>query len=151
MVLKQQVSFSIGRIDDFVDVLAVLFPFSSIYPMSVVIQLGECGFPSNTRPWGALDIWNVGAQHPCFCELPEQDQRQAGRSRWPGGETDSKALGQHLNIYPRSWRVTAWARANTTVKIMVSKTPPHDWKQMPGRGLTHHPESRKYHCWFYFL
>lgn len=100
-------------------------------------------FPFKNQALGSPGHLNESVQHPCFCELPEQDQRQAGRSRWPGGETDSKALGQHLNIYSRSWRVTAWARTNTTVKIMVAKTPPHDWKQMPGRDshTTQSPEN----------
>lgn len=65
-------------------------------------------FPFQNQALGSPGHLNESTQHPCFCELPEQDQRQAGRSRWPGGEMDSKALGQHLNIYSRSWRVTAW-------------------------------------------
>lgn len=64
-------------------------------------------FPFKNQALGSPGHLNESVQHPCFCELPEQDQRQAGRSRWPGGETDSKALGQHLNIYSRSWRVMA--------------------------------------------
>lgn len=65
-------------------------------------------FPFQNQALGSPGHLNESTQHPCFCELPEQDQRQAGRSWWPGGEMDSKTLGQHLDIYSRSWRVTAW-------------------------------------------